>query len=302
MLIADVDRYISLRQKLGFKLERLGRNLRAYAKFVADRGEKHVHVSTAEEWAGKASSPHVRYIRLRDVARLAHFLNAEDPTHEIPADLFRVPVHRRLPYIYTQQEIVRLMEAAGRLRQSHPLRREVYVTMIGLMAATGLRISEVLNLCLEDILADGILQIRKTKFGKSRLLPLHPTAKTALDSYLRCRRGLATTDGHVFLSAGRRRIHATMADYTFSRIRNLAGIALTQSRRPRIHDLRHTFATRVLEKCPTQREAVSRQFVALSTYLGHSDIANTYWYLQATPELLTGIASATETLFTEEAR
>ena len=194
------------------------------------------------------------------------------------------------------------MEAAKRLRESYPLRRQVYATMIGLMAATGLRISEALNLCLHDVLPDGILQIRGAKFGKSRLVPLHPTTVTALDSYLENRRRLAVTDDHVFLSAGNQRIHISLAEYTFARIRKLAGIPLIQSRRPRIHDLRHTFATRVLEQCSTRREAVARHFIALSTYMGHSDIAHTYWYLEATPELLAGIAAAGQALFTEEAR
>jgi integrase len=239
---------------------------------------------------------------VRDVARLARFLHAEDPKHQIPSDLFHRPLHRRLPYIYAPQEIVQLMEAARRLRESYPLRRQVYATMIGLMAASGLRISEALNLHLHDVLPNGILQIRETKFGKSRLVPLHLTAASALDCYLEDRRRLAVTDDHVFLSAGNRRIHSSLAWYTFDRIRKVAGIPPTQSRRPRIHDLRHTFATRVLEQCSTQREAVARHFVALATYLGHTDIAHTYWYLEATPELLAGIAAAGQALFTQEAR
>jgi len=302
MLIDHVERYISLRQTLGYKLDGLARNLRGFAKFAADRGEAHVRVSTAEDWAAGASSPFVRYIRVRDVARLARFLHAEDPKHQIPSDLFHRPLHRRLPYIYAPQEIVQLMEAARRLRESYPLRRQVYATMIGLMAATGLRISEALNLHLHNVLPNGILQIRETKFGKSRLVPLHLTAASALDCYLEDRRRLAVTDDHVFLSAGNRRIHNSLAWYTFDRIRKLAGIPPTQSRRPRIHDLRHTFATRVLEQCSTQREAVARHFVALATYLGHTDIAHTYWYLEATPELLDGIAAAGQALFTQEAR
>jgi integrase/recombinase XerD len=302
MLMAQVERYISLRQTLGYKLDGLARNLSGFAKFAADRSDAHILVSTAEEWAGKASSPFVRYIRLRDVTRLARFLHAEDPQHQIPSDLFHVPIHRRLPYIYAPQEIVQLMEAAKRLRESYPLRRQVYATMIGLIAATGLRISEALNLRLHDVLPGGILQIRKTKFGKSRLIPLHPTAATALDCYLEDRRRLAVTDDHVFLSAGNLRIHISTAWYTFDRIRKLAAFAPTQSRRPRIHDLRHTFATRALEKCSTQREAVARHFVALSTYMGHTDIAHTFWYLEATPELLAGIATAGQAFFTEGAR
>lgn len=302
MLMAHVERYISLRQTLGYKLDGLARNLRGFANFAANRGEAYIRVATAEDWAAGSSSPFARYIRLRDVARLARFLHAEDSQHQIPSDLFHIPLHRRLPYIYAPQEIVQLLEAARRLRESYPLRRQVYATMIGLIAATGLRLSEALNLRLPDLLPDGILQIRGTKFGKSRLVPLHPTAVTALHDYLEHRCRLAVTDDHVFLSAGNQRIHISMAWYTFDRIRKLADIAPDQSRRPRIHDLRHTFATRALEQCSTRREAVARHFVALATYMGHTDIAHTYWYLEATPELLAGIASAGQALFTEEAR
>jgi integrase len=172
--------------------------------------------------------------------------------------------------------------------------------MLGLIAATGLRISEALDLRLPDVLPDGVLQIRRGKFGKSRLLPLHPTVVNALGSYLEERRRLAVTDDHLFLSPGNQRIHSVLANYTFRRIRRLAGIVPARARQPRIHDLRHTFATRVLEQCSTQRDAIARHFVALSTYMGHTNIANTYWYLEATPELMTDIAVAAEALIARE--
>jgi integrase len=113
---------------------------------------------------------------------------------------------------------------------------------------------------------------------------------------------LAVTDDHVFLSAGNQRIASSMAEYTFRRVRRLAGIAPSRTRPPRIHDLRHTFATRALEQCSTRREAVARHFVALATYMGHADIAHTYWYLEATPELMTGIAAAAEALIAGEGK
>jgi integrase/recombinase XerD len=302
MLMAHVERYILLRQTLGYKLRDKAENLRTFARFAADKGDTHVCVSTAVDWAAEAPSPHARHIRLRDVAHVARFLHAEDPTHQIPSNLLHVPKRRPLPYIYAPEEIVQLIGAARRLRESYPLRRQVYATMLGLIAATGLRISEALDLRLHDVRPDGVLQIRRAKFGKSRLLPLHPTTVTALDCYLKERRRLAVTDDHVFLSAGNQRIHSTMAWYTFRRMCRLAGIAPARTRPPRIHDLRHTFATRVLEQCSTRREAVARHFVALSTYLGHANIANTYWYLEATPQLMTDIAAAGEALIAGEGR
>jgi site-specific recombinase XerD len=206
MLIAHVERYVSLRQALGFKLREVSMNLRAFARFAAERGETHIRASTAVAWATMASSPSARHVRLRDVVRLARFLRAEDPVHEVPSNLFSAPKQRRLPYIYTPEEIARLVGAAQHLRETYPLRRQVYASLIGLIAATGLRVSEALDLRLPDILPEGVLQIRRAKFGKCRLVPLHPTAATALGRYLEARRQLAVTDDHLFLSAGNRRI------------------------------------------------------------------------------------------------
>lgn len=302
MLMAHMERYISLRQTLGFQLRELSGSLRGFARFAATRNDTHVRTSTAVDWATDAPSTHARYIRLRNVALLARFLHAEDPTHEVPPNQFHASTQRRLPYIYSPGEIAQLVGAASRLRESYPLRRQVYATLLGLIAATGLRISEALGLLLHDVLPDGVLQIRRTKFGKSRLVPLHPTALDALQRYLEHRRRLAVTDDHVFLSVRDRRISSRMADYTFQRIRQLAGIAPSRTRPPRIHDMRHTFATRALEQCSTRREAVARHFVALSAYMGHADIANTYWYLEATPELMTGIAASAEALIAGEGK
>jgi integrase/recombinase XerD len=165
--------------------------------------------------------PPTRYICLRDVAQLARFLHAEDPAYEVPANPFQASKGRSLLYTYAPQEIGRFIAATRRFRESYPLRRQGYVTMLGLIAATGLRLSEALDLRLADVLPEGVLQIRRTKFGKSRLVPLHPTTLTAL------------------------------------------------------------------EQCPRRREAVAPHFVALATYLGHTDIAHMYSYLEATPELMT---------------
>jgi len=300
MLMTHVERYISLRQTLGFQLRELSSSLRGFARFAANRNDTHVRTSTAVDWATDAPSTHARYIRLRNVAHLARFLHAEDPTHEVPPNQFHASTQRRLPYIYSPGEIAQLAGAASRLRESYPLRRQVYATLLGLIAATGLRISEALGLRLHDVLPDGVLQIRRSKFGKSRLVPLHPTAADALQRYLEHRHRLAVTDDHVFLSVRDRRISSRTVDYTFQRIRQLAGIAPSRTRPPRIHDMRHTFATRALEQCSTRREAVARHFVALATYMGHADIANTYWYLEATPELMTGIAASAEALIAWE--
>jgi integrase len=301
MLTAHVERYISLRQVLGFKLRDVARELRAYARYAEARGDACIRLQTAVDWAEEASSPRARHVRLRRVAGLARFLRAEDPAHEVPpVAVLHVPMRRPLPHIYTPDQLARIVAAAGRLRESYTLRRRTYATLFGLIAATGLRISEALGLRLGDVLPGGVLRIERTKFGKSRLVPLHATAEEALGHYLEERRQLAEPDDHVFLSAGRRRIGLSMADYTFRRVLQLAGVASGRERACRVHDLRHTFATRALERCSTQGQAVARHFVALATYMGHADIAHTYWYLEATPELMAGIAAAGEALMARE--
>src|SRR5260370_3667055 len=186
MRIADVERYVSLRQTLGYKLRDVSRRLRAFAAFSANKGDTHICASTAEEWATKAPSPGARYIRLRDVMHLARFLRAEDSAHEVPSNPFHAATRRRLPYIYTPSEIVRLIGAASQLRASYPLRRRVYATLLGLIAATGLPISEDLNLRFSDLLPDGVLQIRLPNFRKTPLVPLHPTTLPPLTRIPTC--------------------------------------------------------------------------------------------------------------------
>ena len=323
MLSAHVERYIALRQALGFKLRDVARNLRAFAQYAeaiaswrsvceaagggATGGGRRLHPRLhAVDWAAQAPSPSARHVRLCDVASLARFLHAEDAAHEVPsAAVFHAPKRRTPPYIYTSEQytseqLAQIVAAASRLRETSTLRRRTYATLFGLIAATGLRISEALGLRFDDVLPGGVLRIERTKFGKSRLVPLHPTAEEALGRYLDERRQLAVADDHVFLSAGRRRIGVNVADDIFRRVLRLAGIASAGPRPCRIHDLRHTFATRALEQCSTQREAVARHFVALATYMGHTDIAHTYWYLDATPELMTDIAAAGEALVNGE--
>jgi integrase/recombinase XerD len=297
MLTDHIDRYVALRQALGYRLRKTARRLQAFARFADAKGDTHIRTSTALAWATDAPSPSARHLRMRDVVHLARFLHAEDAAHEVPpATLFPAPKMRPLPYIYPPGEVAQIVAAAGRLRRTYPLRREVYTTLFGLIAATGLRVSEALDLRFDDLQPNGVLLIRRTKFGKSRLVPLHPTVADALDRYLDRRRKLAVTDDHVFLSASDRRIGASMVNYTFRRVVRLAGVAVGRTRPCRIHDLRHTFATRSLQQCSTRRESVSRHCVSLATYLGHTDIVHTYWYLEATPELMTDIATAAEAL------
>jgi integrase/recombinase XerD len=301
MLTKHVERYLSLRQSLGFKLSTASRHLRAFARFAVQHGETHIRLATAVDWAMEASTPGARRSRLRDVERFARFLQAEDPVHEIPSsNLFYLPRRRSLPYIYSTDELARIVKTTSQLRQSYPLRRETYATLLGLIAATGIRISEALNLKLSDVLADGILRIERTKFAKSRLIPLHPSVIDALDRYMRLRCKLAVTDDHLFLSARKKRIDPSTVYLAFRLVLRLADITPERNRPPRIHDMRHSFATRALQECMTRSPDVADHFVALSTYMGHADIASTYWYLEATAELMGDISTLAEALVAGE--
>lgn len=300
MIIEDAHRYIALRRSLGFKLFKTARHLASFADYAARHGDAHIRTDTAMTWAAVGSSTQYGYYRrLQSVALFARFLHAEDPAHEVPQHhLFYRPRSRPAPYIFSQEEIARMLEAARALRASrpNPLRPYVYEMLIGLLAATGLRISEALNLRLDDILQGGVLHIRATKFNKSRLVPLHPSVLMALDAYLSVRRRYAGLEHRLFLTDYARPLPYTTVCYIFRIILRRAGIGKDRPRKPRIHDLRHTFATRVLEQCAAGRNEVARDFVALSTYLGHGHIGHTYWYLQATPELMGDIAAAAEML------
>ncbi len=242
--------------------------------------------------------------RLRQLILFARFLSAEDPQHEVPAsNIFAVRKTRPVPYIYAPGEIARILDAAGELRRQrpNPLRRELYVTMFGLIAATGLRVSEAIALRLDDVWPEGVLHIRETKFRKSRLVPLHSTAIEALERYLDRRKRLAGSCECLFPSVQLRALCPTTVNYTFRCLLRRANVAPGRRHQPRIHDLRHTFATRALEQCGAERREIARHFVALSTYLGHVDIRQTYWYLQTTPEMMTDIAAAAETLVGSDA-
>ena len=304
MISADLDRYIALRRTLGYKLTKTEAELRAFARHVDERGDSHIRASVALAWVTAACrTPAARSKRLRVIVKFARFLQAEDARHEVPpAGLCSISSVRPAPYIYAPDEIARLIDAAGALcRRRDRLRRDLYVTLFGLIAAAGLRVSEALALRLDDVRPDGVLHIRETKFGKSRLVPLHPTVVTAIERYLAKRKQIAGSCDWLFPSVRSQKLSPNTVNYMFHASLRRANITPARARRPRIHDLRHTFATRALERCGASRGEVARHFVALSTYLGHADIRHTYWYLQATPEMMTDIAAAAEMLVGSQA-
>jgi integrase/recombinase XerD len=296
MLAEHVDRYLSLRATLGYKLRDTRRELTAFANLAKARGEAVVTLQTASAWADPAPSAYARSNRMRKIILFAKFMHAEDDRHEVPSfENYRHRYVRPLPYIFSGLEISRLLGATADLKKQRPQRREMYRALLGLIAVTGLRVSEALKLRVTDIEANGILHIRDTKFGKSRLVPLHPTALIEIDRYLAIRRQWVLDHDYLFTARGGARLSFRTLHYTFYTLLKIAEIAQGRVQRPRIHDLRHTFATRALGQCRTDRKSVAQHFVALSTYLGHVDIKATYWYLEATPDLMQEMAMVAET-------
>jgi integrase len=296
-MMQAVEAYLDVRRAAGFELKMAEFLLRSFARFAETHGEAHIRTNTVIDWSSQGSSVAQRDARLKAVVRFAHHVQAEDARHEVPArDLFGYRKRRRLPFIYTPGEIQRLIHAASCLGPRGTLRPQSYATLFALLAATGLRISEALALRLADVAPEGLL-IRKTKFQKTRLVPLHVTARAGLERYLRLRERETVNDDHVFVSRGRPLQRLTVYSTFRNLLRQIDLDVGSRPKRPRIHDLRHTFAVRALEAGPRSREDVSRHMLALSTYLGHSNISSTYWYSEATPHLLRGISEACETFW-----
>lgn len=298
MLSRDLACYIDQKRSLGFKFRSQHVLLRGFVTFAEECGDRYVRNARVLAWAARAPSPEHRRTRLLTVRRFALALHAENARHQVPAAdvLGYAKIKRRPPYIYRPDEIVRLLRAAAALEPAGSIRPIMYATLLGLIAATGIRIAEALALRLDDVTADGLV-IRESKFQKSRLLPLHTTTRQALDGYLLARRQAAVAGRALFVSIGGRSLPYNTVRNVFLQLLDRTKLRGAHAGRdPRIHDLRHTFAVRSLEQCRHDRSAVARHLVALSTYLGHTHVTDTYWYLQATPVLMSQIAEAGEAL------
>ena len=305
-MLKAIETYLALRRATGFAMSSAEYLLRSFAAFAAEHGQSHVQVQTAIDWAALGPTVAQRDARLKAVCRFVRHIQVEDVRHELPpANHFGARKRRRTPHIYTANEIGRLVEAALRLRPKGGLRPHTRATLIALLSATGLRISEALKLTIADVTSDGLL-IRETKFRKTRLVPLHDTAAAGLERYL-ARRGPGSDDEPVFIDKRGRPLRYIAVKETFDRLVGKAGIKSRSGRpagggpasRPRLHDLRHTFAVRALQASPSGRSRCGAHMVALATYMGHVNIYSTYWYLEATAELMRDVAAAGEGFMSE---
>lgn len=297
-MLKAIETYLALRRATGFAMSTAEYLLKSFAAFAAERRQSHVQVQTAIDWAALGPTVAQRDARLRAVCRFVRHIQVEDIRHELPpANHFGARKKRRTPHIYTADEIGRLVEAALRLGPKGSLRPYIYATLIALLSATGLRISEALKLTIADVTGDGLL-VRETKFRKTRLVPLHDTATVGLQRYLG-RRGPGSDGDPVFVDKRGRALRYIAVKETFDRLIGKAGIRPRSAGRPRLHDLRHTFAVRALQGSPSGRSRCGAHMVALATYMGHVNIYSTYWYLEATAELMRDVAVAGEGFLSE---
>lgn len=299
MLNEDITRYVELQQALGFKFRLQACLLRHFARFAESCSDDFVRTKTVLDWAAEAPSVAQRRGRLLVVRRFACAMQAEDERYEVPpAEVFGRPTrNRRLPHIYTPNEIRRLLDAAMQLTPKGSLRPTTYVALFSLLVSTGIRISEALALQIDDFTSDGLL-IRNTKFRKTRLVPLHATVQQAMECYLARRERVGGNDRSLFISMwGTGLPHRTVYAVFLELARSVGLRGGPGNAGPCIHDFRHTFAVRALEACQGGKEEIARHMLALSTYLGHAHPSDTYYYLQATPKLMEATAYAGEALF-----
>ncbi|HEX7856236.1 MAG TPA: tyrosine-type recombinase/integrase [Sphingobium sp.] len=287
--------YLELRRSLGFRLKKDELYLRDFADFMKRRRAPHITAKLAVEWARRPASTNANYHagRLRAVRSFARHHIQNDPRTEVPAaDLLPRQRSAFQPHIFSQEEIGRIL--AGSLRQWGGATRFYCLgryTIYGLLSVTGMRVNEALNLDVEDVdLEDGVLTIRNTKFGKSRLVPVHATTLAVLRRYRHERDTFLA--GRIvnafFVSTHSRRITIHALDRAFWRLTCRLGLrSRTDHVGPRLHDLRHTMAIEVLRRCYSVGANPERRLPALSTYLGHSHLNFTYWYLHQNPGLMT---------------
>ncbi|HTW11009.1 MAG TPA: tyrosine-type recombinase/integrase [Acidimicrobiales bacterium] len=291
------ERYIQLRRQLGYKLHRVSYLLRNFVAFAEREDAAHVTTDLALRWARQplGAQPAIWASRLGVVRRFAAWLSASDRGTEVPpSGLLPCRYRRRRPYIYSDAEVESIVRVANRLSSPAGLRGRTFSTLFGLLAVTGLRVSEALALDRKDVdLGEGLLQIRGTKFGKSRLVAVHASTREALAGYAGERDRLVRRPATeaFFLSEKGSRMTGCSADDNFAKVSREVGLrAPTPGRRrgrgPRLHDLRHRFAVCILLKWYRAGVDVGREIPKLAAYLGHAHVNELYWYIEAVPELL----------------
>jgi len=295
-LAAAADDYLHMRRALGFKLRHLTWWLPSFVTFLEEHGSSIITTDLALRWARQPAHASPRWCahRLSAVRQFAKHRHAYDPSTEIPRPaLLPIKRNRPQPYIYSDDEIATLIGEAPGLIRSNGL-RVTYPTVLRLLVVTGMRVGEALALDEQDIDWDAsLLRVRRAKFGKARLVPLHPSSMVALRDYARFRdrRYPHRPSASFFVSTTGRRVLHQNFHHVFLRLIRETGLGRPGQRRPTLHDLRHTFAVKTMREWYRTGVDVEQRLPVLSTYLGHVSPSSTYWYLTGTPDLL-ALASA----------
>ena len=307
-IVEQVQEYLKFRRSCGYQLEAPGKELMLFARYVEQSDHKGpLTTELAVKWAKLPQDANPRYwaTRYAIVRRFAEYRFLFDPATEIPPKGLLGPSKQRLsPHIYSDEEIAVFLQAAFQLTPTDGLHPRTYVTLFGLLVSTGLRISEALNLSCKDAdLNTGILTIKETKFRKSRLVPVHLSTLQALRRYSKFRDSYhpGVRSKTFFLSEKGTPLNYRVVLYVFLKLRCKLGWQEADIK-PRIHDFRHTFVVRRLLKWYEEGANLDQKILALSTYLGHVQVTDTYWYLSAVPELLAIVSEKFENFATKEKR
>ncbi len=292
-LRTSLEEYLTLRKAAGFALRDTATALNGFVTFAEQQGAEIISTQLALRWAQQPVNvqPAWKARRLDMVRLFATYLSAQEPRTEIPPPgLLPRRYRRRQPYLYSDEEVDHLLQAARELPSPTGLRAWTYATFLGLLAVTGMRMAEAVNLDREDVEAQhGWLRLRHTKLHRERYVPIHPTTQDALLDYQKYRYRIyprASTSSFFLAEHGSRLKKETVRD-TFVKLSRQIGLrGLGQSHGPRLQDLRHRFAVRTMIRWYRAGADVEAQLPKLSTYLGHASVRSTYWYLTAVPELL----------------
>jgi len=294
------EEYLAMRRSLGYKLDRQGGLLLEFVAYLDEIGADTVTTEAALAWAtGPAGADPIWWQRRLSVVRcFARHLKTLDPACQVPpTDLLPVRYRQRTPHLFSSAEVAALVHAAGLL--AAPLHAATYQALISLLAVSGLRVGEAVGLDRGDVDLDaGLLSVVNGKFGKSRQVPLHPSTAAMLGTYSARRDRLCPTPvtRGFFVSTTGTRLLVGGVDRVFTQLLGLAGISTPAGcRRPRVHDLRHSFAVATLLDWYRDGVDVAARLPVLSTFLGHVAPASTWWYLHAAPELLALAAQRLET-------
>lgn len=292
-----IEEYLSMRRDLGFKLKEAGKGLRDFVTFMEQRHASYITQALALAWAQQPSNAQPAHWarRLSFVRGFARHRSATDPRTQIPPfGLLPFQPKRARPYLYSDDEIMSLLRAALKMPYRYErgaLRPWVYYCLFGLLSVSGLRLGEARNLELQDVdLKAAVLTIRGAKFGKMRLVPLHTSTCQVLGNYIARRKrhwAQRPVSSYLFVSSWGHRLDSGDIHRTFYALSRQIGLrGPSDSRGPRLHDLRHRFATNTLVRWYRSDQDPERRLPILSAYLGHVHVADTQWYLSDSPELM----------------